>query len=113
VTFTYYPNGQRKTMTDATGTTSYTYDVVGNLFQKATPFGTINHGLDRYYGLGYGTGRLAEISTSVNGGDRFDYGYDQLGRLNLVWDWNGRAPKSVSSPQNATLPRISFKIREK
>jgi len=28
VTFTYYPNGQRKTMTDATGTTSYVFSSV-------------------------------------------------------------------------------------
>jgi len=56
--------------------TKYTYDQIGNLLSKATPFGTINHGLDRLYGAGYGTGRLLEISTSVNDGDRFDYGYD-------------------------------------
>jgi len=34
VAFTYYPSGERKQMTDASGTTDYQYDITRRLSQK-------------------------------------------------------------------------------
>ena len=40
VSFTYTPTGKRASMTDASGTTNYTYDGSERLSVKATPEGT-------------------------------------------------------------------------
>jgi len=42
VSFTYTNTGRRKTMTDASGGTSYTYDVRDRLQTKQTPEGTLD-----------------------------------------------------------------------
>src|ERR1700745_3809631 len=41
ITYTYTPSGRRETMTDSTGTTTYTYDNRHRLISKAAPNGTL------------------------------------------------------------------------
>src|SRR3989442_13357371 len=46
VSFTYTPTGQRATMTDASGQTTYGYDNRNRLVSKATPEGTLTYSYD-------------------------------------------------------------------
>lgn len=74
ITFAYSPTGQRTNMTDASGTTSYTYDSRDRLLTKTTPEGTLTYTYD-------GFGNLATLQSSTAGGVNLDYGYDALNRL--------------------------------
>src|SRR5439155_4085831 len=53
VSFTYTATGKRQTMTDASGTTTYAYDSMDRLTQKATPEGTLKLHLRRGRALGF------------------------------------------------------------
>ena len=48
VTFTYFKSGQRQTMTDASGTTSYGYDGTGRLSQLYKPAGGLGYQYEPY-----------------------------------------------------------------
>lgn len=71
VSFTYTPNGERATMTDATGTTSYQYDTLGRLISTITPQG----GLDYTYDV---AGNLTSTSSVDSEGNSISYAYDAL-----------------------------------
>jgi YD repeat-containing protein len=58
--FTYYPTGQRKTMTDASGTTTYAYTARNQLLSKATPQGTLSY----TYNLAGGVQTLRSSNTT-------------------------------------------------
>src|SRR6266508_4404068 len=77
--FTYYPTGQRKTMTDASGTTTYAYTARNQLLSKATPQGTLSY----TYNLAGGVQTLRSSNTN---GITVTYGYDELNRLSTVID---------------------------
>jgi RHS repeat-associated protein len=74
ITFAYSPTGQRTNMTDASGTTSYTYDSRDRLLTKTTPEGTLTYTYD-------GFGNLATIQSSTASGVNVNYHYDALNRL--------------------------------
>ncbi|MCP3976137.1 MAG: RHS repeat protein, partial [bacterium] len=84
VTFTYTPTGQRATVTDARGTTSYTYDARDHLIEKVDPTG---------YKLGYGydlQGNRTRLTATV-GAQVFTttYAHDELNRIETVTDSQG------------------------
>jgi RHS repeat-associated protein len=79
ITFVYSPTGQRTTMTDASGTTSYTYDSRDRLLTKVTPQGTLTYTYD-------GFGNQATVQSSTANGVSVAYGYDVLNRLTNVVD---------------------------
>lgn len=79
VSFTYTATGQRASMTDASGTTAYSYDFRDHLLQKATPEGTLTYTYDP-------AGNLTSIKSSNAGGTSVGYSYDQLNRLATVTD---------------------------
>jgi YD repeat-containing protein len=79
VGFTFFPTGQRKTMTDASGTTTYSYTARNQLLSKATPQGTLSY----TYNLAGGVQTLRSSNTN---GVSVDYGYDELNRLKTVLD---------------------------
>ena len=79
VTFTYTAAGQRRTMTDATGVTTYTYDARGRLLSKATPQGTLDYAYDT-------AGNLLTARSSNPGGLSVAYSYDALNRLSSLTD---------------------------
>jgi len=78
VSFTYTATGQRATMTDASGTTTYSYDSLDRLTQKATPEGTLNYTYDI-------AGNLASM-TSADGAVSVSNTWDKLNRLSAVAD---------------------------
>lgn len=79
ITFAYSPTGQRTNMTDASGTTSYTYDSRDRLLTKTTPEGTLTYTYD-------GFGNLATLQSSTASGASLTYGYDALNRLTNAVD---------------------------
>jgi RHS repeat-associated protein len=66
-------------MTDASGTTTYTYGYLGRLVSKATPEGTLNYTYDA-------AGHVASITSSNANGASASYTYDELNRLSTVTD---------------------------
>lgn len=79
VQFAYSPTGQRTQMVDASGTTSYAYDIRDRLVTKATPQGTLAYTWNP-------VGGLTTIQSSNAGGTSVSYDYDELNRLTTVTD---------------------------
>jgi RHS repeat-associated protein len=79
VSYTYTTSGQRAAMTDATGTTNYTYDNRDRLTEKATPQGTLTYSY-------HANGSLAGIQSNHADGVKVEYEYDALNRLSKVTD---------------------------
>ena len=79
INFTYNANGQRATMSDASGATVYNYDSRNRLQSKQTPFGTLTYTYDN-------AGSLLTVRSSNANGVSVDYTYDQLNRLKTVKD---------------------------
>ena len=78
-TYTYSENGELKTKTDGTGTTSYTYDVLGNLTNVTLPNGTvIDYVID---------GRNRRVAKKVNG--ILTQGFLYQNQLNPVAELDG------------------------
>ncbi|MCL4292304.1 MAG: hypothetical protein KJ056_04650 [Acidimicrobiia bacterium] len=73
VTFTYTVDGQRKTMADGTGTTTWSFDTLGRTTN-------VTDGAGRSVGYGYDSaGRVTSLS--YPGGQNVTRSYDDLGRL--------------------------------
>jgi RHS repeat-associated protein len=79
VGYTYYSNGPRQTMTDASGTTTYTYDLRDRLHTKATPEGTLTYTYDP-------SGNVASIDSSNANGTSVGYAWDAANQLASVTD---------------------------
>jgi RHS repeat-associated protein len=79
VTYSYTATGMRRSMTDASGTTAYTYDQRDRLLTKQTPQGTLTYTHNA-------AGRLTSMRSSNAGGIWVDYTYDDLHRLESVID---------------------------
>jgi choice-of-anchor C domain-containing protein len=83
VVFSYTPSGQRASMQDASGSTTYSYDNRDRLLSKATPQGTLSYSYDP-------AGNLTRIQSNHAGGAAMDYAYDPRNRLATVTDAEGR-----------------------
>ena len=79
VSYTYYTNGLRETMTDASGLTTYTYDQRDRLLTKATPEGTLTYTYDS-------SGNVASIDSSNANGTSVGYAWDGANQLSTVTD---------------------------
>jgi RHS repeat-associated protein len=79
VVYTYAANGERASMSDASGRTTYAYDARDRLVSKATPHGTLNYTYDA-------TGNLLSTRSSNPGGAAVTYSYDALDRIMSVRD---------------------------
>jgi RHS repeat-associated protein len=79
VSITYTTTGQRQLMIDATGTTSYFYDLRDRLISKARPEGTLSYTYDP-------AGNLISIQSSNTNGASVSYAYDHLNRLSTATD---------------------------
>ena len=103
VAFTYTLSGQRATMTDASGVTTYGYDSRDRLTTKATPQGTLGYSYDAVSNVtsiassnangtsvAYGHDELNRLSQVVeNANQTTSYGYDEVGNLQSVVSANG------------------------
>ncbi|EXI66571.1 MAG: Cell wall-associated polypeptide CWBP200 [Candidatus Accumulibacter adjunctus] len=83
VVFSFTPSGQRASMQDASGSTTYSYDNRDRLLSKATPQGTLSYSYDA-------AGNLTRIQSNHAGGAAMDYAYDARNRLASVTDAEGR-----------------------
>jgi len=105
VSFTYDNNGNQLTMTDATGTTTRTYDALNRVVSKTAPAtGTVSFVYDVTSGLP--SGCAAERQTDGKG-NAVTKAYDKNGRLAEVSDGNGitsYAYNSDGSLQKLTYP---------
>jgi RHS repeat-associated protein len=79
VTFTYNEAGNRRSMSDASGTTNYEYDLRDRLLSKQTPQGTLTYTHDL-------AGGLTSMRSSNAEGVSVDYTYDDVYRLEKVID---------------------------
>ena len=89
VTFTYNMTGQRKTMTDANGTTTYDYDSLDRLLSKSTPNGTLTYTYNE-------VSKIKTVRSSNTNGVSIDYSYDSLNRLSTVTDNRSNGTTSYS-----------------
>jgi RHS repeat-associated protein len=79
VVYTYNALGQRKTMSDASGLTTYNYDSRDRLNSKVTPQGTLTYTYDV-------ASNVRTINSSNANGVSITYTYDELNRLASVSD---------------------------
>ena len=79
VLYSYTETGMRRSMIDASGTTTYTYDQRDRLLTKQTPQGTLAYTYDL-------VGNLTSMRSSNADGVSVDYTYDDLHRLENVID---------------------------
>ncbi|HEV3317820.1 MAG TPA: hypothetical protein VG488_12655 [Candidatus Angelobacter sp.] len=117
VSYTYTPTGRRASMTDASGTTTYTYDRVDRPRVKSTPFGDVNYGWDlagnqtRLLSAGVNSGasmthgydadnRLASVTDAVG---TTNYGYDAVGNLSGIANPNGVSTSYAYNPLNRLI----------
>ncbi len=99
VTFDYDAANRRTSITDATGTTSFTYDELGRLTQH-------EDGASRPIGYGYDEGSRLTTLTYVNG-RAVTRGYDDAGRLTSVRDWLGNTT-AFDYDRDGHLTRTTF-----
>lgn len=81
ISYTLDPNGNRLTMTDATGVTGYAYDNLNRLVQTKAQGKVIKYGYDA-------AGNRTTLT--YPGNKVVTYGFDRAERLNTVTDWLGK-----------------------
>jgi YD repeat-containing protein len=100
-------------MTDASGTTTYGYDVRDRLLSKATPYGTLTYTYDA-------ATNVRSVRSNDTTGLTVTYTYDELNRLSTVVDNRLGAgantttcvysptstPKSVMLPNAVATPSV-------
>jgi RHS repeat-associated protein len=87
VTYSYDNNGNLTVMTDATGTTTYTYDAFDRLISSIDGFGKqVEYGYDI---VGNRTS-ITYPADSTNPARTATYTYDKAGRLSAITDWDAR-----------------------
>ena len=97
VSYTYYPDGSRKTMTSPAGTTYYTYDQAGRLQTLTDPFGAVSRW--SYDHAGRITGHTTTTLAAVQLAEDFTYGVSgQAGDpsttpsyLRTIWQYIGNS----------------------
>jgi RHS repeat-associated protein len=97
ITFTYTETGKRRTMSDASGTTNYSYDIRDRLTSKQTPQGTLAYTYDL-------AGGLKSMDSSNVDGVSVNYEYDDEYRLTKVKDnRTGATPTAYTYDQVGNL----------
>jgi RHS repeat-associated protein len=117
VSFTYTPDGQRQTVTDARGTTTYGYDVRHRLVKLAYPDGrALTYGYDAH---GNRTSMTATVgsqslttATAYDADNRPNRVTDALGRVtSLTYDATGNRVRLVSP--NSTQTTYAYDARNR
>jgi RHS repeat-associated protein len=91
LSYSYNPDGSRHTMTDGTGTTTYSIDAMGNVTQQQFSAGSGTGLADKTVAYAYfTTGVLSSITYPTYGSHTSPaatYTYDALGNMASVTDW--------------------------
>jgi len=107
VSYTYNPDQTRATMTDATGTTTYSYDAMGDLTSEALAAGAGTGLANQTTSYGYfSTGGLASVTYPAYGSyssPEVSYDYDPTGAMASETDWLGNTVSFATTPA-ATRP---------
>ena len=81
-TYAYDALGRPVTMTDASGTSSFAYDAIGQLTSESNGAGA---------STGYGYDNVGQMtSISYPGARTVNYAYDEAGQLASLTDWSGK-----------------------
>jgi len=95
VSFTFFQDGSRQTMTDATGTTTYAYDDAGDTTSQALVAGVDTDLANETMTYGYdAAGQVGSITYPSYGSvsdPTATYAYDNRGDMTSVSDWSGNA----------------------
>jgi RHS repeat-associated protein len=103
VSYTYTATGKRKTMNDASGSTTYQYDQRDRLSAKNTPEGTV--GYDRYDLAS----NLTQLTARANGPSfAAYYGYDALNRLVEAYRGNLNVFSTLSYDAVGNLATVNY-----
>ena len=97
-TYAYNPTGTRASMTDASGTTTYTHDLRNRMLTKAAPAGTLTYSYDA-------GGNVASIQSSNANGTSVDYAWNAANQLVSVTD--NRIPEGLTTTAYAITGRPS------
>lgn len=97
---TYDADGQRKSMTDGTGTSSWNYDSLHRLTSSVTGAGATVQ-----YGYTYGSGPTYDLKDQVRSitypsGDVVSRSYDDAGHMTGVTDWLGHTTTFTPDPDS-------------
>ncbi len=111
VSYTYWPDGQVKTMGDGTGTSSYGYDGLQRLTSQQDGSGaSVTYGYDadgNVTCMSYPVSGAASCPAS-SGTGIVTYGYDGAGQMSSLSDWQGHTTQFGFDPsgneQQAQLP---------
>ncbi len=90
VSYTYYANDTRHTMTDGTGTTTYAYNANSALT-------SVQNGNGQTVGYGYDDASQL-TSLTYPGAHTVSYGYDNAGNMTSVTDWASRTTTLTVTP---------------
>jgi RHS repeat-associated protein len=106
VSFTYSPTGQRLSMTDSSGTTTYGYDTRDRLLGKTSAWagGLLAIGLGYAYDA---NGNVSNIWSSTPGGVNLQYSYDPLNRITNVLA-GGSLAASYGFDANGNLQSLRY-----
>jgi len=96
----YDADGQRKSMTDATGTSTWSYDSLHRLTSSSN-----GAGATVLYGYTYGSGPTYDLKNQVRtitypSGDVVSRGYDDAGHMTGVTDWLGHTTTFAPDPDS-------------
>lgn len=97
--FTYSATGQRASMSDASGQTTYTYNNRDQILTRSMPEGTLTYTYDL-------AGNVASVNSSNTGGTSINYSWDQDNRLQAVTD--NRSGGTTTYSYDATNQLASF-----
>jgi RHS repeat-associated protein len=90
-TFSYDANGNILTVADSVGFSSYSYDVADRIISYTDVFGNV---------IGYSYDLLSNLKTLTYPGNRsVTYGYDAANRMVSVTDWSGRVTSYSYDPR--------------
>jgi RHS repeat-associated protein len=103
ITFTYTSTGKRASMTDPTGTTTYSYTNRDQVLNKATPQGTLGYAYDL-------SGNVSSVVSSNTNGTTVAYTWDADNRLASVTDNRTSGVTNYSYDQTSQVSTMQYAI---